>query len=113
LTAELIAQFEKQLPVGPSIRVSLRCPANPSSLTVLFGPSGSGKTTTLRCLAGLEWPELGRISFGDETWFDRERNIFLRPQHSYTRMLQNCIPRIEGVDPWSAAARSSTGEVAP
>jgi molybdate transport system ATP-binding protein len=80
LTAELIAQFEKQLPVGPSIRVSLRCPANPSSLTVLFGPSGSGKTTTLRCLAGLEWPELGRISFGDETWFDRERNIFLRPQ---------------------------------
>jgi ABC-type dipeptide/oligopeptide/nickel transport system ATPase component len=40
-------------------------------------------------------------------------DIFLRPQHSYTRMLQNCIPRIEGVQPWSAAARSSTGEVAP
>jgi len=40
-------------------------------------------------------------------------DIFLRPQHSYTRMLQNCIPRIEGVERWSAAARSSTGEVAP
>ena len=40
-------------------------------------------------------------------------DIFLRPQHSYTRMLQNCIPRIEGVEPWSAAALSSDGEVAP
>ena len=40
-------------------------------------------------------------------------DIFLRPQHSYTRMLQNCIPRIEGVEPWSAAALSSAGEVAP
>ena len=40
-------------------------------------------------------------------------DIFLRPQHSYTRMLQNCIPRIEGVERWSAAARSSTGEVEP
>jgi peptide/nickel transport system ATP-binding protein/oligopeptide transport system ATP-binding protein len=39
-------------------------------------------------------------------------DIFLRPQHSYTRMLQNCIPRIEGVEPWSAAALSSDGEVA-
>jgi molybdate transport system ATP-binding protein len=80
LTAELIAEFEKQFPAGPSTRVSLRCPANPSSLTVLFGPSGSGKTTTLRCLAGLERPERGYISFGDETWFDRERGIFLPPQ---------------------------------
>ena len=31
---------------------------------VLLGPSGCGKTTTLRCLAGLEVPDSGRISFG-------------------------------------------------
>jgi len=80
LTVELISEFEKQFPAGPSIRVSLRCPANPSSLTVLFGPSGSGKTTTLRCLAGLERPERGYISFGGETWFDSDRGIFLPPQ---------------------------------
>ena len=80
MTVELISEFEKQFPAGPSIRVSLRCPANPSSLTVLFGPSGSGKTTTLRCLAGLERPERGYISFGGETWFDSDRGIFLPPQ---------------------------------
>src|SRR4051812_48309832 len=28
----------------------------------LLGPSGCGKTTTLRCLAGLEQPDGGRIS---------------------------------------------------
>jgi len=29
---------------------------------VLLGPSGCGKTTTLRCIAGLETPDSGRIS---------------------------------------------------
>ena len=33
---------------------------------VLLGPSGCGKTTALRCLAGLERPDHGRITFGDD-----------------------------------------------
>jgi putative spermidine/putrescine transport system ATP-binding protein len=32
----------------------------------LLGPSGCGKTTTLRCVAGLEVPTSGRISFGEQ-----------------------------------------------
>ena len=31
------------------------------SFFTLLGPSGCGKTTTLRCLAGLERPDAGRI----------------------------------------------------
>src|SRR5690606_4902610 len=30
----------------------------------LLGPSGCGKTTTLRCIAGFEQPDSGRILFG-------------------------------------------------
>lgn len=32
----------------------------------LLGPSGCGKSTTLRCIAGLERPDSGRIYLGDE-----------------------------------------------
>jgi multiple sugar transport system ATP-binding protein len=39
-------------------------------LLAIVGPSGSGKTTLLRLVAGLEIPDHGRISFGDQnvTW---------------------------------------------
>jgi sn-glycerol 3-phosphate transport system ATP-binding protein len=35
-------------------------------LNVLLGPSGCGKSTTLRLIAGLEAPDAGRITLGDE-----------------------------------------------
>jgi len=46
---------------------------------VLLGPSGCGKTTTLRCLAGLETPDTGRISFGDQDVFDSSTRLNLSP----------------------------------
>ncbi len=46
----------------------------------LFGPSGVGKTTLLRCLAGLEQPEQGRVVVGGATWFDSAARIGLAPQ---------------------------------
>ncbi|MCW2621746.1 MAG: ABC-type sugar transport system, ATPase component [Frankiales bacterium] len=46
---------------------------------VLLGPSGCGKTTTLRCLAGLESPTRGRISFADRVVLDAERGIEVAP----------------------------------
>ncbi|AIY15880.1 ATP-binding cassette domain-containing protein [Pimelobacter simplex] len=42
---------------------------------VLLGPSGCGKTTTLRCLAGLETPERGRIEFKGDPVFDSSARV--------------------------------------
>ncbi|MFL6064346.1 MAG: amino acid ABC transporter ATP-binding protein [Friedmanniella sp.] len=39
--------------------------ARAGTVTVLIGPSGSGKTTVLRCLNGLEIPEVGSVRIGD------------------------------------------------
>lgn len=44
-------------------------------MLVLLGPSGCGKTTTMRCIAGLDTPEAGRISLGGRTVFDAAAGI--------------------------------------
>ena len=46
----------------------------------LLGPSGCGKTTTLRCLAGLERPDAGRIDLAGQTIFDAEAGTLV-PVH--------------------------------
>jgi iron(III) transport system ATP-binding protein len=46
----------------------------------LLGPSGCGKTTILRCLAGLETPDEGRIAIGGRPVFDRQSRIDLPPE---------------------------------
>ena len=58
----------------------LRLDAGRFGVAVLFGASGSGKTTILKCLAGLERPDEGRIAFGDEPWSDADDGVFLKPQ---------------------------------
>ncbi|MEI7298272.1 ABC transporter ATP-binding protein [Paraburkholderia tropica] len=47
---------------------------------VLLGPSGCGKTTTLRCVAGLESPDAGTISIGDEVVVDSGSGVLV-PTH--------------------------------
>jgi iron(III) transport system ATP-binding protein len=49
-------------------------------MATLLGPSGCGKTTTLRCLAGLERPDQGRIVIGERTVVDVKAGVFVPPQ---------------------------------
>ncbi|MPY69333.1 MAG: ATP-binding cassette domain-containing protein [Alphaproteobacteria bacterium] len=46
-------------------------------LLTLLGPSGCGKTTILRCIAGLERPDSGRIVIGNQTVYDSDAGIFV------------------------------------
>ena len=61
----------------PAVRdVSLT--VDDSEFMVLLGPSGCGKTTLLRMIAGLEYPDAGRIVIGDRDVTDlppRKRGI--------------------------------------
>ncbi|MCC6535061.1 MAG: ABC transporter ATP-binding protein [Burkholderiales bacterium] len=58
--------------------VDLTIPA--SEIFTLLGPSGCGKTTLLRCIVGLESPDAGEISIGDEVVWSKARGIALPPE---------------------------------
>ena len=59
--------------------VSLDIPEG--SLYTFLGPSGCGKTTTLRCVAGLERPEGGRISINGVPVFSSDERIYVPTNH--------------------------------
>ncbi|MGM9522291.1 MAG: sulfate/molybdate ABC transporter ATP-binding protein [Oscillospiraceae bacterium] len=46
----------------------------------LLGASGCGKSYTLKCIAGIERPDRGRIVLDDVVLFDSEKRINLTPQ---------------------------------
>lgn len=51
-----------------------------NEIVALLGPSGCGKTTTLRCVAGVETPDSGKITIGGDTVYDSETGITLNPE---------------------------------
>lgn len=55
--------------------VSLNIPEG--SLYTFLGPSGCGKTTTLRCVAGLERPDGGRINISNQTVFASGERVYV------------------------------------
>jgi iron(III) transport system ATP-binding protein len=44
-------------------------------VVILLGPSGCGKTTLLRCIAGLERPDAGRIEIRGRATFDSKQHL--------------------------------------
>ncbi|MEI6798624.1 MAG: ABC transporter ATP-binding protein [Pseudomonadota bacterium] len=77
---------------------------------VLLGPTGAGKTTTLRLIAGLETPTVGRIRInGDEVndWSPSQRDVAL-VLHQYS-----LYPRLTVRDNLSFPLRSKVRNAAP
>lgn len=60
-----------------SLRVKL---TDASSSMGILGASGSGKSMTLRCIAGIETPDKGKIIINGKTVFDSEKGINEKPQ---------------------------------
>ncbi len=51
-----------------------------TEVLALLGASGCGKSMTLKCIAGIERPERGRIVLDGRVLFDSEKRIDLPPQ---------------------------------
>ena len=49
-------------------------------ITGLLGASGCGKSMTLKCIAGIEKPDEGRIVLNGRVLYDSGKRINLRPQ---------------------------------
>ncbi|MGH2772635.1 MAG: ABC transporter ATP-binding protein, partial [Actinomycetota bacterium] len=89
---------------GTGVSAAFEIAADGPEVTVVFGPSGSGKTTLLRCIAGLERPDAGRISWGSEVWSDAQENRWLPPRNRRVGLLHQ--------DPALFPRRSVEGNVA-
>src|ERR1700677_644825 len=66
--AQLEVQIDKKL-ADFTLDVAFRASETPLSI---LGASGAGKTMLLRCIAGIENPDRGRIALGDRVLFDSE-----------------------------------------
>jgi len=99
----------------------------PKEVVVIIGPSGSGKTTFLRCLNGLEQPDVGSMEIDgiqvDAGMLDKEKNKRIREIRQHTGMvfqnfnlfphmtvLQNIIEGPVTVKKMSVKAATKLGE---
>ena len=76
---ELAVQKEMNTSNGKEV-LSIISQIPKHKITAIYGPSGVGKTTLLRMLSGLTTPDEGKIIVNEETWFDSEKKINVKPQ---------------------------------
>lgn len=80
-----------------SLEVNIRKSFSTFSLDVEFeagdetlgflGASGCGKSLTMRCIAGIDTPDEGRIVVNGQVFFDSDQKINLKPQERKTALL--------------------------
>ena len=73
---KLVVEIQKTL-FDFVLDVSFTCNSTPLGI---LGASGAGKSTILRCIAGLETPDRGKIILNDKVLFDSEKGINLSPR---------------------------------
>lgn len=79
----LYVDIEKDL---GSFQLKVKFEAGDETLALL-GASGCGKSLTLKCIAGIETPDKGRIVLDNTVLFDSEQKINLSPQQRRTGLM--------------------------
>ncbi len=106
LTVDIVKRFK-----GFTLQVSF---TQDGGTLALLGASGCGKSMTLRCIAGIEKPDRGRILLDGETLFDSERHINLSPQARRVGLMFQRYALFPQMTVWQnvrcGAMRGRTGE---
>ena len=69
-----------------SFRLHAKFEASDETIALL-GASGCGKSMTLKCIAGIETPDNGKIILDGITLFDSDKKINLPPQQRHTGLM--------------------------
>lgn len=74
----LIVDIEKRLK-NINLKVAFST-VDVQGISGILGASGCGKSMTLKCIAGIETPDRGRIVLNGRVLFDKDEGICLKPQ---------------------------------
>lgn len=105
-----MGKLEVTLQNATPMRLEAQFDCAPGELLALVGPSGSGKTSLLRAVAGLLKTRnlRGRISVGQEVWFDSERGRNLAAQQRHAGLVFQhyaLFPHLSAIENVAIAAR--------
>jgi molybdate transport system ATP-binding protein len=87
-------------------------------ILALLGASGCGKSMTLKCIAGIETPDQGRIVLDGRVLFDSEKHINIKPQKRRAGYLFQQYALFPNMTVWQNIAaglrdKKKAGEVLP
>jgi sulfate transport system ATP-binding protein len=111
----VVTSVAKQFGRFPALNgVSLQAPQG--AFVALLGPSGSGKTTLLRILGGLEFADVGQVTFDGLDWLSipaRERRAgFVFQQYALFRHMTVAKNIAFGLEVRSRSQRPTRAEIA-
>ena len=102
----LEVEIKKKL---PGFTLDVRFAAESGRVLGLLGASGCGKSMTLKCIAGVEKPDGGRVVLNDRILFDSERGINLPPSKrrvGYLFQSYALFPNLTALNNIAVAART-------
>lgn len=75
-----VSLFKKLQSASGEMLLDVNFSIEKQKLVTLYGKSGAGKTSILKMIAGIFLPDDGSITVENEIWFNKQKEINLKPQ---------------------------------
>lgn len=67
----------------------------------IMGPSGSGKSTIIKCILGLEKPDIGKIIYKNQSIYDHDKDVWIYRDNPLRKQLYQDI-KLVAQDPYAS-----------